>query len=130
MTNLVRRKVITRTAQILMISAGVACLGISCRQQNPIKITQGTIAEKDCDHSRRLVIVTNLGPRKIKDNHAIFPADLTTRYAIVFVLESGSLDGDDFTSCEGFCEGVRVSPLPDCDCPPPFILVSSATPKY
>jgi len=121
---------IVRAAQILLISVGIACLCVSCRQQEPVKITQSTIAEKDSDHTRRMVLVTSLGQRQIKGNHAIFPADLSTRYAIVFVLEPGSIGEDGFTSCVGFCEGVRVTGIVGCDCPPPFVLVSGATPKY
>lgn len=124
------RKMIIRTGQILMVSAGLAFLCVSCRQQEPVKITQSTIAEKDSDHTRRMVIVTSLGQRQIKGNHAVFPADLSTRYAIVFVLEPGSLGEDNFTSCTGFCEGIRVTGITGCDCPPPFILVSGAIPKY
>lgn len=88
----------------------------------------GAFAEKDYDRGMRLFRITNAGGGKQSGRFLVFSTEITTRYPVVFLLDSSEVIPSTTTVFTGSCAGVRVTPLPGCNCPAPFVLVVGCVP--
>ena len=105
----------------------VVAVGISCQKPPPTVVTLGDLSDRTNNFTGKTLLVTNAGGGKRHGEYLVFPQPIMTRYHVVFFV--GSADTSGCTSFSGTCSGVRVTSLPDCPCPAPFVLVSDVSAK-
>ena len=114
-----------RIVLAVLAASVVFYTGVSCTKRPAIKLTIGELASKDKDYTGEHLVITHATRGERHGKYLVFPSDLPSRRHVVLVV--GKVESDGFSSFSGFCSGVRVSVLPGCPCPPPFVFVESAS---
>lgn len=88
-------------------------------------VTLGQLATKDPPTPLGHVLVSNCVGGTRHGRFIVFKSPVEFRYTVVFVLVSDA--ATEGTVFDGSCVGVRVTPMADCPCDPPFVLVTGAS---
>ncbi len=116
------RFVCIATAAILVVIAGVSCMS---RPTATVPI--GELAESTKDHTNYAITITNASGGKRHGPFLIFAQNVPGRRHVVLVV--GDSDTTGVSTFVGICSGVRVTSIPGCPCPPPFVFVESVSSK-
>ena len=119
------RIIIATLAGVAVLACGLSCFRPVAAKSVPI----GELAEKDRNFRGQSIRVTNAGAGVKAGRFLIFKMDSATRHHVVLVLSGEEVETGGVTCWAGICSGVRVTGLPGCPCPAPFVLVESAEPS-
>lgn len=97
---------------------------------NPERITLGTLADKEGDHSYRSVLVSNVIGGKQHGRYLVIPSPRADRYAVVFELATDAPLPPVALTLRGTCHGVFTNQPADCPVTPPYIFIANAKPIH
>ena len=124
-----RVKMALRFIAVALGSLLVLALAITFEARQVTTVSIGAFAEQDYDHAQKKVRLTNAGGGKRTGRFIVYSTSITTRYPVVLVLISSDVTDSKVTVFTGSCAGIRVTPIPNCPCPAPFVLVTGVSPE-
>ncbi len=108
-------------------AAAATFAGISCGSRPSVTVTIGELSERSRDFTQAHVTISNAGGGKRHGPYLVFPTTIENRRHVVLVV--GDSDTTGVSTFVGICSGVRVTSIPGCPCPPPFVFVESCSSK-